>query len=109
MITRESLLKKAELKTEVIKLDDGEIVAKELSAEDYAATLESPLSKDSAGKYDSRRFTSLLVVRCITDKKGNRIFTDEDAEPLRNGSMTFLCKLAAPVNRVNGLEGDAKN
>jgi hypothetical protein len=108
VLTRESLIKESALKTEVIKFESGEAVVRELGADEYLDALDSPFAKTD-GKYDGPKFTALMVVRCLYDKKGKRLFTDEDGEQLRKGSFALYRKIVAVVNRVNGLDGDVKN
>lgn len=50
--------------------------------------------------------TALLLVRCITDESGNRIFTDEDAPALSVKNWKALDKLWNIARRVNRLSPD---
>ena len=109
-LTRESLLKAVELRTEEVEINGGTVTAKELCAAEYLDTLEHPFSKKENGDYDGTAFNALLVARCIVNEDGSRMFADEDADLLRNGSFSVYRKLIESVNRVNGLAGEqAKN
>jgi hypothetical protein len=44
-----------------------------------------------------------LLVRCISDEKGNRLFTDDQAEQLGKKSAKVLDRLFSVAQRLNGL------
>ncbi len=102
---REQLLKAAEPKTETVTVGNITATATELSAEQYLDTLNHPTCKID-DKYDGAAFTALLVARCMRDSDGQRIFADDDAGLLRQGSFSVYRQLAEAANRINGLMGD---
>lgn len=109
-MTREELLQAAKLKSEAVELGHGQVViVTELSAEEYLQALDHPDVKNDDGDYNGAAFNSLLVVLCVRDGDGNRLFTDDDASLIRNGSFAVYRKLVAAVNRINGLESETKN
>jgi hypothetical protein len=44
-----------------------------------------------------------LLVRCLADENGNRIFSDEEFEALGSKSAKVIDKLFAIAQKVNGI------
>lgn len=104
-----AILKAMALKKETVEVEDGQILLTEVSASEYMEVFNSDAAKDDKGEFDGTRFTSLLATRCIVDDEGNRVFADDDAETLRNGSTAIYTKIALAVKRLNGLGVEEKN
>lgn len=110
VLDKKSLLKALELKKETVVIEGGEVIVTEITATEYMDVYESPGAKNDKGEFDGVKFSALLAARCIVDAKGNRLFADEEADLLRNGSSSVFSKISAVVKRLNGLAGDeAKN
>ena len=107
VIDKATLLKNMALKTALIPMDGGDVSLKELSAVEYMEVYNSLM--DDKGEVDSDKLTSMLVVRSILDKKGQRMFTDEEAKTLREGSSMRYAKLAIAVNKLHTPGTDLKN
>jgi hypothetical protein len=58
-------------------------------------------------------YAARVLVRCIVDEEGKRIFTDDDAEMLGGKStkvLQRLFKVVAELNKLDGpTQGDVKN
>jgi hypothetical protein len=59
------------------------------------------------GKVSPEHFRAKLLVRCLCDEQGQRVFQDSDTEALSAKSATVLARLYEVAARVNGLtQGD---
>lgn len=105
--TKEAILNAMKLKSENATISGGEVIIKEVTAEEYQTLFSSETVKDLAGEFDGNVFASILATRCIVDADGNRIFEDTDAPSLRNGSSAEYTKIILTVKKVNGI--DLKN
>lgn len=104
-LDKAAILKAMALKTERIRVEGGEVIMSEISADDYMDAFNNPLSKTD-GEYDGTKFTALLVTRCIVNEKGQRVFDDTDIDVIRNGSSRVYTALVKAAQRLNGLSGD---
>jgi len=55
------------------------------------------------GKISPEHFRAKLLVRCIADEQGKRVFTDEDAAALSGKSSQVLLRLYDVAARLNGI------
>jgi hypothetical protein len=55
------------------------------------------------GKVSPEHFRAKLLVRCVCDEHGQRVFSDTDAADLSSKSATVLVKLYDVAAKVNGL------
>ena len=66
---------------------------------------------DDEGKRDIIAMESMrtrLIVKCLVDDAGNRIFTDEEAEDLSEWPVSVTAKLWAVCSDMCGLDDDDK-
>lgn len=109
MLNKAELLNAMRLKTEVVKIEGGEVVVSEMGAADYIQLWSTAPHKED-GTIDMSKFTPMLVTYSVVDAENNRIFSDEDVEVLSRSASGPFTKLAAAARRVNGMAGDeAKN
>src|ERR1035437_8715941 len=60
----------------------------------------------SEGKVSVENIRAKLLVRCLTDENGNRLFTDADALQLGTKSANILDRLFTVARKLNGLSKD---
>jgi hypothetical protein len=116
MLTREQILKAQELKTETVNAPEwgGDVIIRELtSAErlDYFAAL-SRFADVADDRGRNLLNTALFVCRVVVDDKGNRLFTDDDAELLaakNEKTLERVANKAAILNRIIAPEDIAGN
>jgi hypothetical protein len=58
---------------------------------------------DAEGKVTTANIRARLLVRCLADEPGNRLFTDEEAVALGRKSAAVLDRLFTIAQRLNGL------
>ena len=86
-------------------LDDG-LFIKTLSAKDRDGWETSLVSIDPNGKtrrVNMANMRARLVVRCLVDAEGKRVFGDDDAEALGEKSAAVVARLFDTAQRVNAL------
>jgi len=69
---------------------------------------------DEAGTTERGKMRAGLLVHCLTDERGAKLFTPEDATALEGKNAAVLARLFAVAIRLNGLgteavDADAKN
>lgn len=57
--------------------------------------------------HDRSKFLGLVVVECVTDQDGNRVFSDEHIPALLKKNGAILERLFLECLKVNGMGGDA--
>lgn len=109
VLDRNGLLNNSRLKSELVKLDEGEVVITELSGPDYMKLYTDPANRklvDGVETMEMGRFQAALIVYGAVDEKNERIFKDEDIEAVMRMSNTVFFKLAEAARKVNGMTGD---
>lgn len=103
MLTKEQILGMDDLKTEVVKVPEWgcELKVKTITGTDRDAW-ESSIT-NSAGKVTTENIRAKLLVRCIVDDAGARLFTDADADALGGKSAAALDRLFTVARKLNGL------
>ena len=115
MLTREDILKTA-LKTELIEVPEwgGSVVVREAMAADYDAYSQSLSTTVIDEEGDAQRTPNLgnasarLVVRCVFDNEGKRLFTDADAEALGQKSSAAVERVYRKIAAMSGMNRKAK-
>ena len=108
VLDRNGLLNNSRLKSEIVKLDEGEVVITELSGPDYMKLYTDPANRkmvDGVEAMEMGRFQAALIVYGAVDEKNERIFKDEDIEAVMRMSNTVFFKLAEAARKVNGMTG----
>lgn len=110
ILDRAALDKELKLKTEEVPVGSGKVLVTEVTALEYMEVYDSEAAKNDKGEFDGSKFAAALAVRCIVDKNGKRLYSDDEAGVLRNGSSAIYTKLVLAVKRLNGLGAEpAKN
>lgn len=105
-LTRAEILAAPDLKTEEVPVSEwgGTVMVRAMSGAERDSFEQSLFT----GELESRKFTgenvrAKLLVRCIVDENGVRIFKDEDADVLGQRSAAALDRLYAVAQRLSGI------
>ena len=116
MLNKEELIKAMSVKTAEVKLPEGTVLVSEISANDYLDMCD--LSKmegeepDESGvvQLDMKKFNPAILVYCVVDVDGNRMFNKDDMEFLSEKvAQAPFMKLVQKAKELNGLMGDEGN
>jgi hypothetical protein len=103
ILTREAILSAQDLKTETVKVPEwgGEVIVSMMTA----ATRDAwEMSLVGDGKtFNTSNMSARLLAHCAIDEKGNRLFTDKDAEALGKRSARAMSRCVKVIQRLNGL------
>lgn len=119
VLDRNSILEAMTLKTERVPLGDGEVIVSEIGGSDYIALWSDPNNQkvnetlmDKDGKpvteVDMTKFTPALIVKCVVDEAGNRIFADSDVDLIAKGARGPFMAIAESARKLNGMSGEAE-
>jgi hypothetical protein len=102
MLSREAILAARDLETVVIEVPEwgGSVTLRGMSGVDRTHFERSILKNETI---DIENVYAKLLVRCIVDEAGNRMFTDADADALGAKSAVVLGRLAPVAQRLSGL------
>ena len=116
MLNKKELLGALALKRGIVKLPEGDVLITEMSANDYLEMCN--LSKvegqepDEKGaiQLDMKKFNPAILVYCVVDEEGKRIFDEDDMEFLaaKTAQGPFM-KIVQKAKELNGLMGDEGN
>jgi len=109
VLDRSSLLNELRLKTELVKLDNGDVIMTELSGPDYMKLYTDPANRkmvDGVETMEMGRFQAALIVYGAVDDKNQRIFKDEDIDAVMRGANGVFFKLAEAARKLNGMTGE---
>ncbi|MFZ5762834.1 MAG: hypothetical protein ACOY8P_07920 [Thermodesulfobacteriota bacterium] len=105
LIDKNSILSAPDLKRETVKVPEwgpqAEVIIQEMSALDRDRFYVAAAKED--GTIDPVNFAAKLLVRCIVNQEGARLFVDEEAEPLGRKSQAALKRLFDVARRLNGM------
>lgn len=105
-ITRESILKSEDLKPEAVQVPewDGEVLVRGLMGHERDSFEQSLyVGEDDDRRFDPSNIRARLLVRCIVDESGDRIFTDADAPALGQRNATALDRCYKVAQRLSGM------
>ena len=107
LLTRESILKKEDLKTERVDVPEwgGYIFVRTLSGEERD-TFESDsyvISPEGKTEQVLGGFRARMVALVACNEKGERLFTAADVEALNKKSSSALIRVFDVASKVNGL------
>jgi hypothetical protein len=96
------------------KLDNGQtIYLKRLTASDRVDWLTYITTKGEGKAEDGLRIAMedsiRLLAKSIADKEGNRLFTDDEAEQLKQIDAMTLDRLASETLTLNGMGSEGKD
>lgn len=98
-------------KTETVNVPEwgGDIVLRTISGADRDRFEDSLTSIDNEGNIKTNLLDAdaRLLVKCIVDENGERIFSDADAKDLAGKSAAVLARLAQKARELNSLGAEA--
>lgn len=118
VLNRDGLLALCKLATETVALEGGgSVILSSMTGADRDAFEQSLFVEDEAGgtrRYNSANIRARLLVRCIVDETGKRMFGDDEADALGRVDAAVLDQLYDVAQRLcrfrkKDLEQAAKN
>lgn len=114
MLSRDEILSKTKLKTQVVNVKEwgGDVIVSEMSGAQRDAWEQALQDRDGKGRLVSPR--AKLVVATVVNEAGECLFTDKDVEQigkLSASSLIAICNVAQKLNKLmaEDLEEAAKN
>lgn len=110
---RDELLSMMKTESESVTIGDKLIIVHELGAYDYAELWTDTKNEKVVGKHlvdgvevdktevDMSRFTACLVAHSCKDINGNRIFSDEYIDAIKNSKKDIFMKLSSVARKLN--------
>jgi hypothetical protein len=89
----------------------GEILLRGISAGELMAfqkAIKKPGKKNGEFEIDEETFGAKLLVRCIVDKEGNRMFNDEEWGALNEWPVSAFQRASSVAMKLNGYSGSAE-
>lgn len=117
VLTRDAILKAADLATETVAVPEwgGEVIVRAMRGTERDA-FEIALfeGEGDARKFSGENVRAKLLVRCLVDDKGERLFADTDVKALGEHNAAVLDRLYDVAQRLSGigkkdLDGAVKN
>lgn len=106
VLDKDSILNANDLKREIIPCPEwgGDVIIQELGAIDRDRLW--PCLLDADGKNDPVNVSGKVLVRCIVNESGERLFSDEDAVALGKRSPKVLDRLFKVAEKLIVLKVD---
>ncbi len=106
-LTRDDILAAGELRYESVKVPEwsGEVLVWEMSARDRDR-FDSSLATNNGDGANMDNIRARLVVMCVRNADGVRLFSDADADVLGERSRIGMIRVADIAQRVNGMVSD---
>lgn len=109
-LTRDLILAADDLKTEKVSVPEwgGEVNVRAMCGAERDAFEQSLFVGDGDGrKFSAENVRAKLLVRCIVDDNGARVFKDEDAAVLGQRNAGALDRVYSVAQRLSGIgKGD---
>lgn len=104
MLTKEQILGAEDFVREVVHVKEwgGDVVVSGMSGaerDDFDAEVSALVKQDRAAFFRNAR--ARLLVRCLVDEQGNRLFTIDDVAALGKRNSAVLERLAMIAQRLN--------
>lgn len=105
VLTRDAILAAKDSATETVEVPEwgGSIIIATMSGAARDAWEQSLLGK-ARGEVRMANMRARLLAACAVDEKGERLFTDADAEALGRKSSLALERCVRVIRRLNGLD-----
>lgn len=106
ILNREAILKADDLKRETVSVPEwgGDVVLRAMTGAERDAFEQSLFTGDGdAKKFSSENVRAKLLVRCIVNEKGERVFSDADVSMLGGRSGAVLDRLYDVAQRLSGI------
>lgn len=103
VLGRDQILGADDIAKEIVKVPEwgGEVIVGTMNGEARDAWEQSLVGE--AGKINAKNIRARLLAYCAIDEKGNRLFSDADAERLGRKSSKALDRCVKVIQRLNGL------
>jgi hypothetical protein len=103
MLTKKQILDADDILTETVKTPEwgGDVIVRGLNGEERAAFEQSITDDD--GKVVLIGAKEKLIVHCVIDKDGERVFSDSDAELLKKKNGAVIQRVYAKCADLSGL------
>lgn len=107
MLTKEQILARNDLPTEIVEIQEwgGSVKLRGLSAGEREALEQEVTNKQ--GKVETKNLRAKLLVRSIVNENNEKIFTEADIDALNTKSSFVIDKLFLAAQRLNGMSNDA--
>ncbi len=111
LLTKEQILAADDLKTDTVSVPEwgGDVRVREATSAERLAYEQSLYKSRVVGKnvevdenYNNAQ--ARFVVLCVIDEKGQRIFTDKDAEALGKKSATAVGRCYKVIRKLSGMD-----
>jgi hypothetical protein len=111
-LSKDQIFGASDRKVEVVPVPEwgGDVILKTISGTDRDAFEDSLSTVDEDGNYQPNILNAdaRLLVKCIVDEDGNRVFSDGDADSLGSKSAPVLARLARKARELNSIGLDVK-
>jgi Phage tail assembly chaperone len=109
MLNKDSILAAADLPTEKVPCPEwgGDVYVRTMAGHERDHFEQSVA--DGKSKSNLNNVRARLAVKTVCDDKGNRLFTDDDAEALGKKSGKVLDRIFDAAQRLNGIGKEAEN
>jgi hypothetical protein len=113
-LTRDAILGATDIETEEVDVPQwgGTVLVRGLSGtdrDDYEASLVDLRAGRKHARPDLKNTRAKLVVRCIVDENGNKLFSERDIALLGRKSAAALDRVYEVAARLSGLGGEAED
>lgn len=113
MLSKEQLLATAKRPTEKVELPElgGDILLRGISAGElmgFQKAIQKPAKKNGHIEVDEDTFGAKLLVRCIVDKQGNRLFGDDEWQAFNEWPVSAFQKAMSVAMRLCGYSGSTE-
>jgi len=106
MLTREQILKKADTQIKIVKVPEwgGDVRVRGMTGEERDAFEGSITTiKEGKSEVDTKNIRAKLVIQCVIDEKGERIFDMKDVLALGKKSAKALQRIFEVAGDLCGL------
>ena len=108
ILDKNAILTAVDLKRETVPVPewgkDAQVIVQEMSALDRDRLWKDlRINGEDGDKISMENLAAKVLVRCIVNQDGARLFVDEDAEPLGRKSQDALARLFEVAKRLNKL------
>lgn len=106
LLTRDDILKAQDLPTERVSCPEwgGEVIVRGLTGAERDAFEQGIVeTRGKNTRMNLKNIRARLVALTVVDEQGNRLFSDDDVEPLGRKSATALNRVFEVAQRLSGL------
>lgn len=109
VLGKDQILSSQDLKTKKVNISEwgGDVIVKCMTGGERSSyDAEVYVGDGDKLELDKKNFRSKLLVRCLVDDKGERLFADEDFELIDKKSSKALDKIFVVARELNGIGVD---